>query len=804
MILLSRTYRIMLTLVLVVFGPFFVAIFLFGAYKWDFSVPFTYGMHDSMFQLALAKGVVENGWVFINQYLGAPGIADWHYHAGGQSSSLHSIIMLLMSYFTDNAVKIINYYYFINFSLISLTTFFVFQKLGVNYWLSVSAGYIYSFLFIRLVAGFDYIFLSSYYMVPLISLVIIWSITGRYFENSSSIKEVLVSKKFLYSLGIVFLFAISDGYYAFFSILLLLFSAFVVFINSQSERLYNAFIPIVFAFLILSTVLVVTYPLQQYQKSHQHEFETILKQPFEAEVYSTSLKLMLTPHPLHNSKFLDKLGRKMVDSNNMARKFPSGIGWNSTGILGSIFLLFMFFFLVYNKEQDIYKNNSITTSQIYNLKAMASLGLFAFLCAIYGGIGTLIALVYPTIRAYDRMTLFMMFFIMVAMYYFVSMNLNRLQIKKVFVIVVSTLITIFSLWDQTPNDIHRTLNGPTQLRFVAEKNLIVKLENEVPRNSMIYNYPYSQYVDDGVAGNMRTYFHTKTLRWSNGAAKNSPADLWNKDMSNEAIETLIRQLPLFGFKAMVIDKFVLKDKDYTKVKNIITKVYNAQIYEDNDAQMGYFIFPEQNILITFDENTLNPDKVIIKNKNINYSILPPWIDKNVLAFLMEKTQNGDLIIDLTKNSQVFLRNIFEGNRIAFKSPIEHKKLLGEIKPQKNVLNLNNNEKLLNLDIKNNSEFDWKLNSGSLPITIGFHIFDNDGNTIVFDNGFRIRRNIVIPKNSMSTVEVDIEDLQLKNYCRTNCKLEFELLQEGNVWFSINKFNKDSKIKVIGLSEKERE
>jgi len=844
-----KILKIAFPLILVGIGPLILGVYLLGAYTWDFTVPVSYSMHDDLYQLVIAKGLIDNDWIFTNYYLGAPSISDWHFHAAAQTSALHSIIMKFISIFVNNSITVVHVYYFLNFSLISLSTYYAFRLAKVDRWLSVSAGYIFAFLFFRVSGGYGVLFLSSYFMVPLSALVVYWSAIGLYTKDTSTqinknssislknIKLLITSKKVLSSIAIVILTALSDGYYAFFTILLLLFVSLLVVVNEKTRNKINFVMPLFFSFIMLSTALALSYPIEKYKNDHYSEFHingkkdpVIVKHPFEAEVYSTSLKLILSPSPDHRNLTLRNVGKKIVETNNKARAHPQAVPWGPLGMAGTIFLLLTFTFLLSNK---IKINNYFDDDSTQKLKILAILTFFILLSSIYGGIGTMIGLVFPPIRAYDRFTIYLFFYIMLAAYYFFTIKLSKKRKKSGIYILVVLLATSFTIWDQTPyntskymgfvnenNSLYKII--PQKLykiitpeegkliknveaeRFLAEREIISELESVLPVGATVYQYPFSQFLDNnqyyghGASGHMRAYLHSKKIHWSNGASRRSPVDIFHHELSGKSIHNLLELLPIYGFQAILIDRFVLEDHQYLEVKNAVEEVFGKEVSNNESAKMAYIVLPSYGFTLTFDKDFKYPRYLnIIDSKKIDYLKLPSYINKdNLRAILAEYTNSKDLKIDLTLISGLLNKDILDAGMISFNTPLDAPSLLGDIASDIHEIKLSEfeNNKII-LEVKNNSTFDWKLNSGFNPISIGYHIYDKNGNLISWDDGYRISSSDVLLVDTSVKISVNSQNLKLYNACLNECNIVFELVQDGNSWFGVNAINKKATIEI---------
>jgi hypothetical protein len=102
---------------------------------------------------------------------------------------------------------------------------------------------------------------------------------------------------------------------------------------------------------------------------------------------------------------------------------------------------------------------------------------------------------------------------------------------------------------------------------------------------------------------------------------------------------------------------------------------------------------------------------------------------------------------------------------------------------------------IRLDISNTSNKGWRINSGTHPITLGFHVFDKDGGLMFWDNGYRFRESLIVDSGQTAEIVINTSELGEVGTLNRGDQINFELLQEGNAWFSVNKLSKSCILKV---------
>lgn len=791
------------------FLPLCLALSILGLWNFDLSVPIIYGNSDDIWQLILTKVLTQTGWVLTNPYLGAPDVASWHHNAAAQTSSLHSVLMYLLSFFFDDSVKVQQIYYLLNFPLIVISGYVAARLLGIRRIYAYAIGLLFAFTSYR-IHFMLYAFLSNYFPVPIVIATIILLLAGRFdnlFSRRANESIIVILKKSLkckpFAIGLVAIaaIAISDGYYAFFTLLLLGFVFLIKLILFKNIRSPALMPPVIFITLLLGLVVVLNVPLEIYKHTHKEEFapngkidSTLVKHDYEAEFYSTSLKLMISPIGTHRIEAIANLGNKMVASSDNSRIFKIVNTNASLGFIGTVGLVVAFL--------SIFLNNIITTirggrtpikadNYAYS-GATLSVILFIFLCSIYGGVGTLIALVFPTIRAYDRFVVFLHF----SIFLYLGLLLTRVShinwgTRKCWIWGgCAVVIVAAGIYDQTPRDSYKYDQNNIS-KFLNERRFIHAIEDQLKPGAMVYQYPYSQYLRQnkyygwGAFSHVRFYLHSKDLRWSNGGAKNSPADDWNFRLSKQEMNVQLSEIESLGFAGVLIDGSILTEEEYQKVKSFFL-LKGLSLQEDRGSKLAFVRLNDSPIHVNYTRDYRSIASIRIDDPSRLADIeLPPLINRRnfqALIKTMQPIQKG-LVIEAQKYSNVFLDwNVLMKGSGDIIIPVNGG-LAGKLSCQLNDYIHMRESGMLKIEIKNESGYDWFLNEGQYPLRIGMHVTGGDGSMLMFDDGYRLPVEGVIKAGSRRSFDIPLKPIvPLARYTEP-FNLEFVMVQDGNAWFS---------------------
>jgi hypothetical protein len=542
-------------------------------------------------------------------------------------------------------------------------------------------------------------------------------------------------------------------------------------------------------------------PLSSYKKSHYDEFypngiidPSLVKHPFEAEVYSTSLKMMIAPIGQNRIQLLSDVGQAMIKTNDEVRVFKSYQAFVPLGTLGSLLLLLGLVIVLVPSLKKLIESRYVNYTHERQVigDSLLSIGSFIFICSIFGGVGTLIAFVFPTIRAYDRFPIFLLFILYLGAGLLATIAIESGSVtRKAILRCVVVFVTCLALYDQAPKDSFKGKEAATT-KFLAERNFVKKLESTVPAGAMIYQYPYSQYLREnkyygwGSFAHVRLYLHSNAIRWSNGGSKNSPSDNWNLRISKLPFTQMLAEIEALGFKVLVIDRTVVKDDEYSVLSKQLDDL-GYVVTEDKASGFSSVVLRDPGYRIAYDKKYVGIEVLEITSKNaLSHSVFPEMIDANQLkSFLAENQKSLPVKITSAENSKLFMdgSTLYKG---AGDSPITpFSDMKGSLECKINPELGSDVGRTLSLTLTNRSFFRWSLGSGSYPIKIGYHTESADGALVVWDNGYRVPLNGDIKPGESKVVQVPFQSIHMPgDKPLTNDQhLRFALVQDGSAWFA---------------------
>lgn len=795
-IIWARVFPPVAILLCLVAAPLLIAMTLMRLWHFDFSLPIAYNGGDAAWQFILTKMLFDTGWILNNPYLGAPDIAHWHANASAQTSALHSVIMRGLKFFVSDAISLQQVYFMLNFPLIAITSFVAARLIGVGRWPACCVGLLFAFSTFRL-SSYIYAYLSNCFIVPLSVVPPIWILTGRV---QGSWRVLLQSRSFWVSVIITVLAALTDGYYAFFTLLFIGFAGSIRFLTQRTASSLLA--PTILAAALITSAYSLAWPLRSYERAHQAEFlingkpdPAVVKHPFEAEVYSSSLKLMLTPIQTHRIPQVAGLASWIVETSNRARAFPSGVGGPLGALASGLLLGALLLTIIRTTYARNWPFSTETAVCAPEFGAILALVLLSFLCATTGGLGAIVALVYPTIRAYDRVTLFVTILLYLGGGLLLTQFLSTATARGRVLTTLLTLVVVpLAILDQSPNNLG--LRDTAKLaRFVAERDFIRKIEASVPAGTQIYQYPYSNYLINspyygwGAFAHVRFYLHSHRLRWSNGAFKNSPVDNWHLRLAALPLDQLITEVRAAGFGGILVDRTVVGDAEYDRFRDEIVARTGVQPALDEASQLAFWRLPPFGYRIVYGPDYQEPTQVVVHDpqaiapNDIDRSLDPSGFQTALKAMVASATPGKPVVIDRSAHPDVFsdMRLADAGLGLVPLQPASPLRV-DVLCPAQRLVDADD---VLTLTLHNRSPVDMRLNSGPAPLRVGLQqVAGSDGAQLRGDGGYRVPGSPSIKPGASITLKVPLAPLDLwKDVPATTSEITavFALVQEGVTW-----------------------
>lgn len=581
--------------------------FLFVYRNWglNFNIPYFY-RGDAQWNIVGIKGYIESGKFIENEKTGAP--FGTNYFDYPSSEGLYNLSIRMLSFFIKDAVVVLNLYYLLTFVLTSLTTFFVLKYLKISSNLAFLSSLIVSFLYYHVGRGTSHINLGTYYIIPLVVVVLHWIFTNQL--EIKNISKQFIGSKLFYSILILILLANNGIYFSFFTISFLAVAGIIS--SIEYKNIKNLIICFLLSMVIIFSILINISPNLIHRLKYGGNPNIASRSFNEAEYYGLKIIELFIPVTSFKNNYVRKFKERY---DNLT--WTKSEGYSYLGVIGSIGFILLMLNLFNKKSYD------------KRIDYLTYLSLWALCLSVTTGIGTMIGYLFSSqIRVYSRISVFIAIFSIFALCFVLDKYIKKLDKYKLLVNIAFSLIFIFVIFDQAKP---KTIDfKATSKLFLSDKNFIERVEKTI-KNGMVFQLPYKAFPETGPVNSLtdydlfRPYIHSKNLSWSYGIIKGAPQDQWIKTISSLPTDEMVKTITIAGYNGIYIDT-----TGYASNSAHILENQLISILEEKPIKS------EQNDLLFFDLNnyqkklfsTFNKSKLSSTKNQILTLPITVWWDKD--------------------------------------------------------------------------------------------------------------------------------------------------------------------------------
>lgn len=556
---------------------------VFKLWQMHLNVPLGYG-GDALLTCMWIKGIAEHGWYLNNPSLGAPGAQVMLDYPLGDTLHL-ALLKLLLFVFSGSYGAAINVYYLLGYPATTLTALFVFRRCGFSSVCGILGSLLYTFLPYHYLRGEAHLFLGEYYLIPLAVLMLLWVYSDdQTLLTWEGIRPKWGSRKrLLFCLLLCLLLATTGFYYALFTVFFLLVTG--VAASWNQHRVQPLATAVVLTMVLLVSTFANTIPNQLYWHTHGKNAVATRRWPADVEAYGLTVSQLLLPVTGHRVHSLES-----VKSTYNQYMLPQLLTENNTETLGFVascgFLILL---------GSLFASQKV--SLLPKLEPLSRLNLAAILLASIGSFNAILAvLVPPLIRAYNRISIFIAFFSMIA----IISCLNALcrsqaptaRSRWTFYGLIG-LILIVGMLDQTTY-LYNPKYVETAEIFQQDGRFVARIESSLPSGAMIFQLPYVPFPESRPVNEMydyehlRGYLHSHTLRWSYGTMKGREIDAWQWQVTHLPLPEMVRQLAAAGFQGIYIDRDGYDLRQDTLLETALARLLQTRPLESEDHRLAFY------------------------------------------------------------------------------------------------------------------------------------------------------------------------------------------------------------------------
>lgn len=528
-----------------------VAYFVLHLYSYDLRVPFNYS-GDAVVILMYIKSLIQDGWPTVISQLSAP--FTYSGAAFPMLTSVDWLVIKLLSVLTTEPGYLLNGFWLLTLVFSAWTASYAGYQLGLSLALAWVSGVLYAFLPFALLRNVGHLNLI-YYLVPLLSLLAVVIVAGK--TGVRKIKQAIIIGLLACALQ-----GFNYVYYSYFSVLLFGVATLISYKRRKGIKQFK--LPLLaIAIISLSTIINMLPTLQSWHKNGSPP-EMGYKYVAEVEIYGAKLRRMLMPHP--NNKVFPLAYMAQQDER---ANFPNENENTSTrlGLYGAFgFLLII--------VTQLRQGQGVAARQ--PMMAMSALGMATFLIITVGGFGALINLItVPDIRAYNRFSVFLSFFCIVAAGLWIQEKWdNQLLRGKIALCFIMGIFVLLSLYDQLLDVKQLVATQQNDVRKAnEEKRVIERLEQIYPDSALILELPFTGFPALSLINKMQSYDHVRPYLWSHHLKWSWPSfsqrhRAWQTKMQALQGGDLIKAAIFSGFDAIWVDRFAYPDAGQALISSL--------------------------------------------------------------------------------------------------------------------------------------------------------------------------------------------------------------------------------------------
>lgn len=557
---------------------------------WDASlhIPFLFG-GDSTASLVDIKAVVRDGWLGINDQLGAPYGQVRYDHAGVFGEATQLMIIRLLAIPMSDPAAILNVYFLLGYPLITVSAYAVLRMLGIDRPVAAAAAVIFAMLPYRILRGPTHLMLSAYYAVPLGCLLIL-GLLGRFdlFRRRAGATgwRTWLSGRTALTVGLALFVGLSDAYYALFTVVIAGAVGLLAAVARSDWRRLVA--TAVVAGTVIAGMLVAQAPVLIYNLGHEANDAVAERVPWESELYGLRITSLVLPLPDHRLQGLADLSNRYYDQTQLN-------GEGSSAALGLLMTLGLIGALAVFSSSGV--GRRIVTARGRLARDAGAAALLTILIGTVSGVSALIAYLGDSpIRGWNRISVFIGFFALVALAAALSGARQRWfgQGRMLGVgLGILLALTCFAAWDQTPAKSAFPYEA-VKAGWQNDARFGAAVTQALPAGSKILQLPYVPYPEFPPRGRMvdydhfKGYLHADTMQWSYGAMKGRYPDDWGAFTEGVPTEELVDAAAASGFRAIYVDRWGYDDDGAQIVAELEQAIGSPPVVTSGDGRLVLF------------------------------------------------------------------------------------------------------------------------------------------------------------------------------------------------------------------------
>jgi phosphoglycerol transferase len=552
-------------------------------WKANLTVPLRYTqVDDTKFYFMLVKGILDHGWYQTNANLGAP-FGQQLYDFPQGADNLNFLIIKVLGLFTSNWAEVTNLFFLATFPLTGLAAYYAFRSLDVSPAPATVCSVLFALLPYHFYRHESQVLLSAYYSVPVACYLFIALVTGKpvLARRSRPGPRMLAWCSGRSGLTVAGCVVIGSAglYYAGFALVLTAAATIVAVVGGRGRRALVS--GVVLCLAVGATLAFNLAPSIAYGSEHGSNTQ-IARTPIESEQLGLRLSNLLLPVQGDRIPGLSKVSGDYAAATSPGYCESCNETLGVVGASGFVVLCLVGLAALVGVA-------GVTGAGRLAWQARfrpAALGVaVAFGIGTIGGLSSLIAyFVTPDLRAWNRLSLFIAFFSLLAVGMLLDGARRRLRERakarraagrsaarpgrRAALGWAAILIVVLGIGgaDETSN-FYLVSYAASAREYHSDQAFGRRIEADLPRGSSILELPYVPFPEGyHVAGVptvassgfstsyelLRPYLNTTGLDFSFAAVKGRP-DNWESALSAKPLNLAIAGAAAAGFSGVYVD-----------------------------------------------------------------------------------------------------------------------------------------------------------------------------------------------------------------------------------------------------------
>jgi phosphoglycerol transferase len=513
---------------------------------------------DGLTNYATAKGIIDGLNGTVNPYLGAPhGLSIF---AIPSLDVIYLGSISLVAVIAQNGIFAVNFIFYLGFGLAFASSFWVLKKRSspklLNIILSLSFAFIPEHW-----SRQGHVALSMYWTIPL-SVYFCILLGSNAFEKRY--QKTTNKKKELFTIFLILIFLTFQGsYYSFFT---LFFAGSVLILSIISSRqIHKVSVSIFFAQVLF--FLSATSILAKISISQGTNLAIFQRATWESILYGGQLPYLFLPWPGSGIPGTSRIHAVLVNAYPTSNENQI---WSAT-LISLISVAIFCSTILYVSRGKLITKERIIEIQIYQ---MFFLGFFLY---ISGGIGFLIAVIEPQLRAWNRVSFFLAFLAIIWLVEqvpkiklitksipFISKRISKIEPVTYFLLLSLVMVDQFPIGLKIQPLSYR--QNQDEVRFFS-----ATLDNYLPKDCVVMQIPAAKFPEMPPIEKMADYdllypyLFTKNIKFTYGSIKGSEHSNWQELLPKSYSTSFVELLAANGFCGLMWDRNGLRNEEFAQL-----------------------------------------------------------------------------------------------------------------------------------------------------------------------------------------------------------------------------------------------